>query len=234
MNIRLLKKAGLVVSLALIVSAGIGCRLSLEEEDQTTIRDRTYSFDSTTLLESLAQGNGQAPVQWKQADYLFITGAFYRHVLNETPEDSKLRKMSFGFDCSDISLGIQFGNFQFFRTIQRKDRPSRLVQSIFVDAEESTLGLFETEYYPELSQWPFIDLAQVKIPVESALQIAEGQGGAKARKDINGACTIRASFDAGGRYDGWFITYTSLSNKSIRELLWMNIDAQTGEYKILH
>jgi len=153
------------------------------KEQQTEIRDETYTIASSTLLESLKQGRKDAfalqiatpaaypspsavPVQWNQSDYISVAQAFYRIGWQDNLNDWKLKNLFFGLKCSEITYGPQSAGFNYFKTEQNKDRVIRVLRHLFIAANDNIAVLSETEYYPEIEKWSAINSDSIIIPVE--------------------------------------------------------------------
>jgi hypothetical protein len=136
--------------------------------------------------------------------------------------------MFFRVDCYEVSSGFQNSGFKYFKSVHRGDTRSRLEWRLYISPNENVVSITQVEYIPERVSWESIDLSQVKITADDALRIAEKNGGSKVRDDLSDNCAILASFEAGGKYKDWLVTY--FSNGSWFDI---NIDGRTGEYKII-
>lgn len=231
-----------ILLLALLTIILLGCRSLWPGEEQSTITDdKSYVIEPSTLLQSLTQGDKKAfvlmtatppvyppfasePVQWKQADYFFVAESLFQHAQTQTLTDYKLNEMDFRVDCYEVSSGFQSGGFSYFKTVQS----SRLEQMMSIIPNENIVRLTEVKHIPEREKWESIDLDRVRITVDNALQIAEENGGSRVRGEVSDNCAVLAFYEAGGKYDGWLVTY--FSNGSLFDI---NIDAQTGEFKVV-
>lgn len=255
MNRQLKRMIGLSWLFILSLSVTQNCQsLTLEEEQKTVLSDKTYSINSATLLHSLASGNERAfvletgtpkanqftspsPIQWKQVDYLYVVQAFHQFAEGESLKEWNLKEMFFRLNCEDASLGPQFASFVYFKTMRVQNESSRLVRDLYIDPRENRVDLLEVDYHPELTQWPSIDLALIKVTAEQALDIAESNGGTEIRRGNGDNCIIYEHIDAGSTYsgvlayDGWIVSY--LSDDRGAPLLRININASTGENKII-
>lgn len=104
---------------------------------------------------------------------------------------------------------------------------TRIIQ-ILPDANEVYFA--EAKFYPELEQWKALNLAQIKISAEDAVQIAEDAGGVAFRAEVGNECSIHTSIEAGEQYSNWRINYSSIDNRTRFEV---TIDELTGKYKII-
>jgi hypothetical protein len=86
--------------------------------------------------------------------------------------------------------------------------------------------------YPERSRWRTLDLAQLKIPAEQALQIAETWGGHLERWKVEDRCDISGILIAGEKDNDWRIRYYP---QDIGGLLFeIQVDEQTGKTKVTY
>lgn len=179
------------------------------------------------------------PVTWKQKDYLFIAEAFHEFVRNESMDTWKLNDVVFRLECKDVSFGLQLGSFTLSKIISDQGTPYRWVRYITIDPTENEILFTEEEYHPAgyftgMKEWPSVDLAQVKISAEEAVQIAENAGGAKSRNDAVNNCGIFETFDVQGKNypNNWAITY-SAHDEHFTTLFEVYVDGSTGEYKLV-
>lgn len=214
------------------------------EEQQTTIRDEEYSIDSNTILTNITQGDIQVfnllmttppvypppskPIMWRQDDFYKVAQAFYQVTWKENLADWQLEKMSFNLPCDEIGNGPKAALFSFFKKLKANSRDERVVRDLFIDPERNSFSLLETGYKPIFEKWPAIDLSNVKIKIEDALEIAENNQGKEFRRQVDNQCFITAIVDASGKYNyGWFIAYSKISDELDKEL-WLIVDIQTG------
>ncbi len=240
-----LQKGRILLFLVGLILFSLGCRLSLQEESRVTTLNLTYQIDPQTLLDSLANGDPEAfvlltatpqvypdyaqePVMWTVSDYSFVANKLYQHAKNDTLDDWKLNLMSFNTVCRVIDFGFQNAIFGYFKSVPTQDGSSRLTANLYVDPTENTVSILEEVYTPDLNQWESIDLSQVTINAFDALQIADANGGKEFLASVNNHCTVLALYDAEGKYEGWYVTYFN-DELSFR----MNIDAETGEFRIV-
>jgi hypothetical protein len=235
-----------IVILVIFNYRWIKWRFAFEEEQENVLVEKTYSIEPSLLLQSLALGrkdtfriNNATPeatvmwsnylVPWKQIDYYFIASTFSKFILNESLDSWKLKEMFFNLDCKAVSIGFQTGGFTFFKTEHLKEMNSRMVRNIHILPEVNQVYFAEIEFYPEVEQWKMLNLEQIKISAENALQIAEGAGGSAFREIANNECYIHNMIESGGKYHGWRIRYSQPHKQASFEVV---IDAITGKYKI--
>ncbi len=234
----------------LLVMLASSCRWSPDwsletHEQQISEGNGVYAFDSQMILQSLAQGKTnvftlqsatpESPradlplVQWGQADFYRVAQAFHEFVWQEPMESWKLKGIFFRLRCEYAPLGPQFVSFTIFKTTRIRQVDSRLERNVYVEPQQDQVSWIGIEYYPERFRWSSFDLAQVKIPAERALQIAESQGGREARLAVDNKCDIYGSLVANLSNSDWELRY---SGERAVLLFGINIDEQTGEYKI--
>ncbi len=73
-------------------------------------------------------------------------------------------------------------------------------------------------------------MASITIPVEAALQIAENNGGAQFRKEVDNNCGIRAMLRDEKNEEVWYIRYNGFASYD-NEYFRLKINAETGEWK---
>jgi len=235
----------------IVVIASLACEaqdFSPEiKEEQISSGEGVYTFDSQTILQSLAQSEtsvftlqlstpesprtGLPPVQWSQVDFYRIAQAFHEFAWQEPIESWKLNELFFKLDCEHAPLGPQFMSLDLFKSVHVRQTNSRLWRAIFIKPQQNQVSWIGIEYYPERSRWSSLDFAQIKIPAEQALQIAESQGGQEARLAAENKCWIDGALVAGLRDNDWRIAYTG---EGLVRLFEINIDEQTGTYKIVY
>jgi hypothetical protein len=220
-------------------------------EQVNETRDETYSIDSSTLLDSIKSEKtnafsllkatpavypapSAAPVGWTQADYFSIAQAFHQFAWKESLAGWKLGSISFGLDCKEVSIGPQQAGFKFYKLLNGQNNQNRLEHRLFIDAKNNDINLDEFEIFPNAYTLASIDLSKAKITMQDALQIAEKNGGTKTRSRVNNNCYIGANYDSNAAYDkGWYMIYTTTSGDKVINLLWLDIDAQTGASKVV-
>jgi hypothetical protein len=221
---------------------------SLEtHEQEISGGEGDYTFDAQTILQSLARGKANVftlqpavqeppkaslpPVQWSQADFYRIAQAFHESVWQEPIESWKLKLLLFKLGCEHAPLGPQFVSFKLFRTTLTRQVSSRLERNLYIEPQQNQASWIGIEYYPERFRWSSFDLAQVKIPAEQALQIAEKHGGQEVRSAVENRCWILGQLAAGIMNNNWQISYTG---EELVPLLTIYVDEQTGEYKVTY
>jgi hypothetical protein len=215
-------------------------------EEYVVLRDESYSMDSAIIIDSLKQGREDNfslltetssdnhatafPVDWNQDDFMDVAKAFHQFVWKESISEWKLEKMTFNLRCDEIEFGAQGAMFTFF--INEKDNGIDVLMSrqLYITPVENLAELLETKYQPVYERRMAIDFSKVDITVEKALMIAETNGGTEFRQEVNDNCAINVQLNAGGKYDGWFTTYSEIISGPGKQL-WATINTETGKYK---
>jgi hypothetical protein len=233
------------IVLGMVFFTSVSC-LSLSLRDQEIIRGEEghYLINPDTILADIAQGKTDifmvqsvtpepplstslSVVQWNQADYLEIARALHQFVWNESIEDWNLRHLLFSMKCEDILNGPQFGYFIFYKVASIREEESLFEHQIYIDPSNNSVSWSEVEYYPNLARQSAIELLQNKLTVTDALQIAESNGGEETRMGVDNNCKVRGELF--NSHDNWRVSYVK-----VLDLFVIEIDALTGEYKIVN
>jgi len=244
-----------LVSLALVFLCSTIALLILldavsdKREESTNLFYHYYSIEPVSLLEALEAGNinvfspiaeeppfippdQQVPVSWTQEDYFRIVNALFQFAWGDTDtlEGWQLNSMDFDLGCEKIDIGLQDGNFRFFKIAKTNERESRIVRIVNIDPRSKFVFIAENEYYPILADWSAVDLGQKLLSAEEILQIAEGAGGQEKRLSVKNACDISLLISPdSASYEGWWITYSRRDNRTT--LFHLDIDPLTGEIR---
>lgn len=234
----------ITLALTILFAAMLSCNIG-QTEKRTTLFDQYYIVEPSTLMDSLKNDDmsvfspvsdkpgllpvkQQRPVNWLQADYFYIANTLYEGVLGKTLQDWQISSMDFRLGCSKIQNGFQNGRFTFFKVVQEKEQESRLVRPIDIDPRGNFVHTTEWKYYPKLVDWEIIDIAQLKISADFALQIAESNGGEEKRKLVGNACNISLGlYPNSSSYRGWEVSYTRKDDRT--SFFHVQIDPYTGE-----
>jgi hypothetical protein len=228
-----------LLALAILLASTLACNID-QRESTTSKFDSEYMIDSSTILETLAQGNEnvffewkdiseneptspQEIVNWSQADYFRIANALHQFVWNESLSEINLFLMHFSLNCDETRNGFQYAQFLFFKIIETDRGEVRIRHGIEIEPTDNHVAVWETEYYPVLANWKSIDLSKVKISAEQALQLAETNGGQQRRMAVNNECHISAAISRDTiQYDGWMVNYSP-------SIFYDEIDPVTGK-----
>lgn len=205
-----------------------------------------YTIDSKTILQALGRGDENIftyvgeeyeednpetvflpPVEWKQAEYMDVAQTFFTIVRDEIMSDWSVGEMNFSQTCEDAVLGPQAMYFHLYKVTQTdKEHESRFEMAFDIAAKEQRVKFLEWEMYPNLGAGPSIDLAEIKIPAEDVLRIAEDYAGKEARLSVDNVCRIDLEIIAGQQDNNWLVTYMGYHGDVLVGLI---IDSKTGE-----
>jgi len=247
MEKRLMHKDMLLVFLVMLISTTMACWLETPKTTSKNIREETYTFDPQTVLSFLAEGRQDVfvlqdpdfdihtltsgePVQWSQEDYGQIVDALFHYVWNEPADDWDLGRYDLKLLCTQVEKGPQSAFFTFYKIIRDESRKEIYWERlVIINPEKKFVFLHETEMIPNIWDKQPLDLKQLKISTELALQIAEKAGGAAVRATIADDCDISMILELGYKNKGWRVIYFDSSSDVIFEV---DIDPRTGEYEL--
>ncbi len=131
---------------------------------------------------------------WTQSDYLEIANALSQKVWNE-PLDLKdwgVYEVYFQEGCTDNPRGFDTLIISYYKTVKVGLEIEYSTRFIQMQAWQGLVGWGGNETFtdPLLFGWHWIDLTKFKIPAETALQIAEKNGGREARANDANKCMI--------------------------------------------
>jgi hypothetical protein len=211
-----------MILIAVLLSAMFAC--TSREEQQTILLRQDYLINPTTLIDSLNNDDmsaftpsaeeldllpveQQVTVNWLQADYFYVANSLHERVFGESFQGWELNSMDFQLGCSQISNGFQNGRFTFFKVAKETNPEVRMSSFIDIDPRGNFVFLKEEQYYPKLVDWEVIDVENLKVSADQALQIAESNGGEERRKSVGNACNISLILNP-GRDGEWIVLYT--------------------------
>ena len=230
-----------------LLSSTLACASEVGE-NQTITKDKYYLIKPAELIQSLINGNldaftqverrptlpptaDQVQVAWRQEDYLYIAEALHEYVWAETLDDWQLHKMDFRLGCDDVETGFQNGRFEYFRVVGTGEEEARITRSMDIDPRGNFVNAWESEYRPNLMDWVPIDVANLQISVDDALQIAETNGGQRQRSSVDNSCEIALALSPDTSISGdWEIFYRRIDDGSL--LLHLRVDPDTGEVEV--
>jgi hypothetical protein len=232
-----------ILAAVILVLAMLSCNVD-EREDQINLFSQYYTIEPASLLASLKHGemaftpisqrpefvpfDQQVIVDWSQADYFYIANALYEGVLGKTLLGWQLSSMDFALGCSQVQNGLQNGRFSFFSVVKDDDQGLRLTRFIDIDPSNNFVHVSEEKYSPNLVDLKSIDMAQLNISADQALQITESNGGEEKRASVNNACSISLALNL-DRRDRWYwdVYYTRSDDRTL--FFDIQIDPYTGE-----
>ncbi|MCI0556431.1 MAG: hypothetical protein L0287_36275, partial [Anaerolineae bacterium] len=140
----------------------------------------------------------------------------------------QLKGMDFQLSCAQVHHGFQNGRLEFFKVVKEKEQESRIVRFIDVDPRGNFVHAKEWEFFPNLGNLKAIDLTQLEISADLALQIAESNGGEEKRQSIENACDISLGlYPNSSSYKGWEVIYTRSDDRT--SFFHIQIDPISGE-----
>ncbi len=170
-----------------------------------------YEIDPETILLSLDQDGTEIfhPVStipeddlhlnpgsfpWMQSDYLKIANALVQTKLSEGLNDWEVLGMYFKKECSDTHKGFDAGSVIYFKINSGNNRVSDYLHYQTITVEVYPLfkkAVYDEAHFPRpLFGWTGINMSNLKITADDALQIVEELGGKEARLKVNNVCNI--------------------------------------------
>ncbi len=238
--------SGVSVILASVALFGAVLSCSFNEgEERTNLFHHYYSIEPDTLLDMLESGNTsvfspiseepslipsgqQIPVTWTQEDYFNIANALFEFVWNDNLDGWQLNSMHFALGCAKYHVGLQDGNFRFFKNIEKNGRVSRIVRIVNIDPRNKFIFVTENEYSPNLVNWSSIRFEHNQPSADEILQIADNAGGQEKRLSVENACDISMLLSPDyASYNGWEVNYTRRDDGT--SMFRVQIDPYTGE-----
>lgn len=195
-------------------------------------------IDPTTILSSLNSDNQGVfefksglpdnpefvtSVEWRQKDFTNLATGIFNIVWNESANDWRLYKMDYYTECNTPD-GFSSGEILFFQQdISNNKKYS--ARSILMDPENGYVAWgSSTDYRRPLFGWKAINLSEVTVTAEDALQKAEVLGGKKIRQSWNNECSIFVALwpEDLGRYE-WRVDYwdKNISNEYRNKEFWI-------------
>jgi hypothetical protein len=111
-------------------------------------------------------------------------------IWEEPLEGWQLKSMNFGLGCAEVDIGLQYGDFRFFKNVKTRERESRIERSMDMDPRSKSIHVREFEYYPRLVDWESIEREQIRVSADNARTIAENNGGRDKRLSVGNRCDI--------------------------------------------
>ena len=251
---RKLKRLHMSIMISLAFLALCGTLFLCEEindkrEKNTNIFYHYYTIEPASLLEALEAEdlnvfipideeptlippNQRIPVSWTQDDYLIIVDALFQLVQGstDTMEGWQINSMQFALGCTQFGIGLQDGNFRFFKIVKTNRQESRIERIVNIDPRSKVVFITENDYYPILANWSAIDLGQNLLSADEILQIADNAGGREKRVSIENACDISLLLSPDyASYNGWEVSYYRRDNR--KTIFHVEIDPITGKIR---
>jgi hypothetical protein len=199
----------------------------------------TYKIDANTVLDSISHNQVFFPpdtttlndpittdeLKWKQAEYLKVASAFFEFVWRESLDENwSVNRMIFDTSCKENPADFESATFVFYQQIfqQRKLKyKARAIEILPLEGKISWGG--DNTFYRPVFGANVIDLDELKISADEALNIAEENGGKAIRASFQNDCNLYLVLSG----DYWLVVYDPrVSNVSRLEV---NIDPYTGK-----
>ena len=241
----------IILALLLIVLIVIQSQTEIQYYEGELSDTTDYTFDPYTILSSLGRESTDifalAPTEpengwtslaapgtfnWNQRDYFRIANVIHQHVWGSSLKEWQLIRALFSvYQCHDITNRIDQVVFSFYG----KENNSYVVHGIRINPLEGIVTTGQ-DYFNYKGKR--IKLDEVKLSsFDSALLVAEQNGGREARLRANNECSIGALLAPYvlpvylNQFDwGWNIDY---SDKNLEIIFNINIDPYTGDHYIL-
>jgi len=245
------KKWFYYLSLLIVLCITASCYAFFDNREMTrNLETQRYIIDSATILDSLDRGNTnvftlveETPqvlstqplrlVSWSQEDFLRIAQTLHQKIWQLPLGEQTLFNMTFSIDCSNVEQGsFDAAIFRTYQVIQVGGEKTRVEYTVSIFPSNNEMRTSKLEYYPSLGDYKTIDLAQYHITVDSALQIAEENGGAEKRLQFHNACLINA-IAPGPNGKGWRVIYVNIDDR-IEKYFEIAIDPETGVSDVIY
>jgi hypothetical protein len=161
------------------------------------------------------------PFYWKQFDYLKIAAALDQYFWNEPLDNWKIDKMTLRGECQYSPIGFDFFEMSYHKILDSKEYTRREI-AIYPIFKGVAIGGGANIQLPFLGL-KTLELEELKVTADDALQTAEQNGGKEARLAHNSECTIFVSISA--RDQKWNIRYYNNNDERIYSV---NVDPYTG------
>jgi hypothetical protein len=236
--------------MAFVINSLTSCKVLVRLEPEydyeypISSRQGSYKINPDTILESLSQGEKDVftqqigtpeasnittakLVQWTQADYFMIAQTLHKFVWGENWQDWKVTELFFRMDCQQAGKGPQIFYIKLYKIAYLRDKDLRLIHDIGIRPLENSVEWYEKKMHPIREVWKSIDISQINVPVETALQIAEEKGGYNARSKIENQCVIYIQMFANAMDEGWKISYSADDKSNDFDVF---VDPVTGKF----
>ncbi|MCC6300703.1 MAG: hypothetical protein IT314_15545 [Anaerolineales bacterium] len=192
------------------------------ENGRTNVFEQAFDLDTSTLAP-LNSGS----FIWEQSDYLVIANVFHQYVWNEPLYEWQVYQIDFGRGCNDNQVGFDAGNVIAYK--KNLEQPTRyIVHFLGIYPLKGVVLWGEGDFRKPLFGWKSVNLEDLKVSADKALQIAEAQGGEAFRLQVKNLCTTSVSLKPNpGNYDEWLVYYSDKGGVK-NFLMW--IDPSSGEH----
>ncbi len=230
----------------------VGCTLILIACDDSPREvglsqpESRFGFDPATVLQSISnrQTNvfyetqsitASKPISvmlsWNETDFEKVVQAFVSFA-GKKPIDGQLVEARFQAPCQYADIGPQLMMFSFFQKAKQPQGDSRFLRRhVFVDIQTGQLTWGEAELIEVMYEEQPLDRSPSYIPAESALHIAEVNGGADFRRQLSNKCTVAGYLKSGVADSEWQVGY--VPDRLPSATFEVQVNEKTGEGKII-
>jgi hypothetical protein len=213
-------------------------------------KEEYYAINPDTILNRISQGNikdiftplptepsdeKKQVVHWNSDEYFRLIWTFTNQVGNESQDKWNIKQVLFDYTCADTGKGFERGRLRLFKVGVTDGKESRTVLDVDLMPVRQIIRRGEGIYSPVIENWKFIDLKEIKVSAEQAIEIAERNGGSKARAKVADKCFVNIDLLAGGSgYNGWTVSYQAFNERSSLETIFeIRINPQDGVFLVV-
>lgn len=221
-----------------------------EYEVRVSEKESYYTFSPETILNDITQGKiddifalispetvdkEEHPVYWTSADYFSVAWLLKEQISQDSLDSWQLRAVSLNYECANPDLGFSRGVFDFFRTGNTGDQQFRDTLGIDVKPGSKVARRYDIRYSPVLEKWKAINLDELQVSAEQAVEIARRNGGDAVVAFVEDRCFAIASLLQGGSgYQGWTVRYNIFNEKSSLETIFeIHIHPVDGRFQVV-
>ncbi|MBI3172730.1 MAG: hypothetical protein HYZ25_03355 [Chloroflexi bacterium] len=203
----------------------------------------SYHIDPQTLLTSLTNGETDAffpatttsdapteqdPILWQQSDYLMIANAAFDVQWTDRHDGWYLSFVVFEANCQNFSKGFYDATFTYYKEVWHGMELRYLGRQIDILPQyHKTNWSGDAYYYPPLFYFEkSIDLNNLSIGANHAIDMAEQNGGSAVRSQVKNQCSIWVILN-GSEKRGWNVIYEG--EKDMLSAFEIYIDPYTGK-----
>jgi hypothetical protein len=234
------KALGFLATLFLIQGACINLSRSIPA---TIISEEGYfEFDATNILDQIEDGEGDLFISveefgeeqielnqaWTEEETFRIIDAFREEELPAGYKRGTISTIGYFFNCDNPQRPFKNSIMRYISQLEVDGKATHTeILFIFIHPDKNHIDYAYEIRHPAVQGWGLIDMSQVHVPFEEALQIAESNGGAAIRAQLNYDCSLTSSLDpvANGQAI-WEVKYYGESS-AFPDLV-IEIDANTG------
>ena len=226
MRARFLLKVSLILLLFLISACSFFTVKNEVREETISNELMDFSINPDTVLDSVDWGDfggfvriltrpdssSTATVLWSSEDYLKTADFLHKNLWQDGIWDDTLVSMGYEVPCENIEQG-GFSHVVMQTSKLRRDGEDviRIIENIFISPSLKYVDTQKIELTLSDKQYDIMNPKQIFIPPETAMKIAEENGGRNARDTFGKPCEVAVAIDHwGGPKPKWLISYTAL------------------------